>query len=86
MKKNFIAAGLLLAFVSVSVAGIAQTQTPVIKERQENQQKRIAGGVKSGELTAKETVKLVTDKTVFTATIEQKVARVTGLVDKFTAG
>jgi exodeoxyribonuclease V alpha subunit len=34
---------------------------------------------------AKETVKLVTDKTVFTATIEQKVARVTGLVDKFTA-
>jgi len=32
---------------------------------------------------AKETVKLVTDKAVFTATVQQKVARVTGLVDKF---
>jgi hypothetical protein len=55
MKKNFIAAGLLLAFVSITAAGFAQAQTPVVKERQENQQKRIAGGVKSGELTAKET-------------------------------
>ncbi|OYV17169.1 MAG: exodeoxyribonuclease V alpha subunit [Methylococcaceae bacterium NSP1-2] len=32
---------------------------------------------------AKKTVKLVADKVVFTATIEQKVARVTGLVNKF---
>ena len=54
MKKNFLAAGLVLAFVSITSAGFAQT-TPVVKERQENQQKRIAGGVKSGELTAKET-------------------------------
>ena len=55
MKKNFIAAGLLLAFVSVASAGFAQTKTPVVKERQENQQQRIADGVKDGELTAKET-------------------------------
>ncbi|MEO5592670.1 MAG: hypothetical protein ABIR15_13915 [Chitinophagaceae bacterium] len=55
MKKNFIAAGLVLAFVSVASAGFAQTKTPVVKERQENQQKRIANGVKDGELTAKET-------------------------------
>ena len=55
MKKNFIAAGLMIAFVSVASAGFAQTKTPVVKERQENQQKRIAEGVKSGELTAKET-------------------------------
>ena len=55
MKKNFIAAGLLLAFVSVAAVSNAQTQTPVVKERQENQQKRIAEGVKDGELTAKET-------------------------------
>ena len=55
MKKNFIAAGLVLAFVSVASLSNAQTQTPVVKERQENQQKRIAGGVKDGELTAKET-------------------------------
>ena len=58
MKKNSIAAGLLLAFVSMASAGFAQTQTPVVKERQVNQQKRIAGGVKSGELTAKETRRL----------------------------
>lgn len=32
---------------------------------------------------AKKTVKLVADKTIFTTTIEQKVMRVTGLVDKF---
>jgi exodeoxyribonuclease V alpha subunit len=32
---------------------------------------------------AKKTVKLVADKAVFTATIQQKVTRVTGLVDKF---
>ena len=55
MKKNFIAAGLLLAFVSVASSGFAQTKTPVVKERQENQQKRIAEGVKDGELTANET-------------------------------
>ncbi len=55
MKKNFISAGLVLAFVTIASAGFAQTKTPVVKERQENQQKRIAEGVKSGELTAKET-------------------------------
>ena len=60
MKKNFISAGLLLAFVTIASAGFAQTQTPVVKERQENQQKRIAEGVKSGELTAKETKHLET--------------------------
>jgi exodeoxyribonuclease V alpha subunit len=32
---------------------------------------------------AKKTVKLVADKAIFTATIQQKVARVTGLVNKF---
>jgi hypothetical protein len=55
MKKNFISAGLLLAFVMIASAGFAQAKTPVVKERQERQQKRIAEGVKTGELTAKET-------------------------------
>lgn len=55
MKKNFIAAGLLLAFVTVTSAGFAQTKTPRVTKRQERQQERIAQGVKSGELTAKET-------------------------------
>ena len=55
MKKYFISAGLLLAFVTIATTGFSQTKTPVVKERQENQQKRIAEGVKDGELTAKET-------------------------------
>lgn len=55
MKKNLIASGLLLAFVTMSSIGFAQTKTPRINKRQENQQQRIAQGVKSGELTAKET-------------------------------
>ncbi|MEO6313379.1 MAG: hypothetical protein ABIU63_17270 [Chitinophagaceae bacterium] len=54
MKRNFITAGFVLAFVSITTAGFAQA-TPVVKERQVNQQKRIGEGVKSGELTAKET-------------------------------
>jgi hypothetical protein len=55
MKMNCIAAGLLLAFVTVTSAGVAQTKTPRVTKRQERQQERIARGVKSGELTARET-------------------------------
>jgi hypothetical protein len=78
MKKNFIAAGMLLAFVSITASGIAQTKTPRVKERQENQQKRIAGGVKSGELTAKETVKLETREAKIQA--DKKEAKSDGVV------
>lgn len=59
MKKNFIAAGLLIAFVSFASTSFAQ-RTPRVRERQANQQKRIAGGVESGELTARETARLET--------------------------
>jgi len=55
MKKNLISAGLLVACIVIASVGNAQTKTPVVKERQENQQKRIGQGVKDGELTAKET-------------------------------
>ena len=78
MKKNFIATGLLLAFVSVSFASMAQTKTPRVRERQENQQKRIAGGVNSGELTAKETVKLETREAKIQA--DKKEAKSDGVV------
>ncbi len=56
MKKIFsilIALSLSIGFASVSLA-----QTSKITDRQKNQQKRILKGVKSGELTAKETLKL----------------------------
>ena len=55
MKKNIIAAGLILAFLGLTSVTNAQTKTPNINKRQERQQERIAQGVKSGELTAKET-------------------------------
>lgn len=55
MKKIF--------FSMVLVAGMyaytfAQTATPVIKERQENQRDRIKDGVKSGSLTRREAAKM----------------------------
>ena len=78
MKKNFIATGLLLAFVSVSFASMAQTKTPRVRERQENQQKRIAGGVNSGELTARETVKLEAREAKIQA--DKKEAKADGVV------
>ena len=55
MKKHLFFPVLLLSFILVGFASSAQTKTPVVKERQEHQQARIAKGVKSGELTARET-------------------------------
>lgn len=45
---------LTAAFSAIVVPAFAQTATPRITERQENQQQRIANGVASGQLTAKE--------------------------------
>lgn len=78
MKRNFIAAGLVLALVSVSFAGMSQTKTPRVRERQENQQKRIAGGIESGELTARETVKLEAREAKIQA--DKKEAKADGVV------
>ena len=47
------------AIVSASVVGAyAQDKTPVVDQRQQNQEKRIDQGVKSGELTKGEAAKL----------------------------
>lgn len=50
--KPLLASVLMSAF---AVSAFAQTNTPKIDQRQENQQQRIDNGVKSGALTAKET-------------------------------
>jgi len=55
MKKKLIGSTLILAFIGIASAASAQTATPRVTKRQENQQERIGQGVKSGELTAKET-------------------------------
>ena len=55
MKKILFSATLILAFIGIASVASAQTATPNVTKRQENQQARIAQGVKSGELTPKET-------------------------------
>ncbi|MCB0474393.1 MAG: hypothetical protein KDC69_01890, partial [Flavobacteriaceae bacterium] len=54
-KMKLFIAGLL--FVGISTVAMAQT-TPVVDKREKNQKVRVAEGVKSGELTKRETRKL----------------------------
>ena len=60
MKRVII--GILSGALLVGTAAMSFAQDPPkegkIKERKENQQKRIAQGVKSGQLTPKETARL----------------------------
>ncbi len=54
----------LATLITALTCGIAtaQTATPVVKERQENQAQRINQGVASGELTKKEATTLKTEQ------------------------
>jgi len=56
MKKLAIMFGLVFAF---AVAASAQTNTPRVDQRENNQKDRIVNGVKSGDLGFKETAKLL---------------------------
>src|SRR5213593_3804350 len=56
MKKAFFA-GVLAALATPAFSQSA-TPAPVINQRKENQQDRIANGVQSGQLTARETANL----------------------------
>jgi len=53
-----ICAGILPASGFASAKNTASSKTPVIHERQHNQQNRIRQGIKSGELTRREAVRL----------------------------
>jgi len=55
MKRKLFASALILALIGIGSAASAQTATPRVTKRQANQQARIGQGVKSGELTPKET-------------------------------
>ncbi|MDI3319329.1 hypothetical protein [Pinibacter soli] len=48
----------LAAAIAITSATFAQTKTPEINKRQHNQQERIARGIDSGQLNAKETARL----------------------------
>ena len=58
----------------------AQTATPNIDKRQANQEKRIEQGVKSGELTAKETARLENREAKLQA--DKQKAKADGVVTK----
>ena len=60
MNKTVILATLITALTCGIAA--AQPATPVVRERQENQQHRISQGVASGELTKKEATTLRTEQ------------------------
>lgn len=66
----------LLALVTVNAQ--AQTSTPNVSERQVHQQKRIAKGVRSGELTARETVNL--ERQEAKVQMDKKAAKADGVV------
>lgn len=56
MKVVLCALALVFTF---SLAASAQTKTPLVNKREKNQKQRIVQGVKSGNLTFKETGKLL---------------------------
>lgn len=56
MKSILLAIGMVAAF---SFAASAQSNTPLVDDREKNQKQRIVDGVKDGELGFKETAKLL---------------------------
>lgn len=71
---------LIAVAVSLMIAGsaLAQTNTPVVTQRQENQSARINEGVKSGELTKREAGKLRAEQRTIRA--EKRMAKADGKV------
>jgi HAMP domain-containing protein len=74
IAKILVAIGATLVVASAS----AQTATPVVTERQQNEAARINQGVASGELTKKETAQLRTEQRAIRA--EKKAFKADGKV------
>jgi hypothetical protein len=70
----------IAAAMIFTVSAYAQTATPNIDQRQANQEKRIEQGVKSGELTAKETARLENREAKLQA--DKQKAKADGVVTK----
>jgi hypothetical protein len=62
----------------IAGSAVAQTNTPVVDQRQQNQKERIREGVKSGELTKKEAAKLRAEQRAIRA--EKRMAKADGKV------
>lgn len=77
MKKKSIVGGLFLAMLAITTVTKAQTKTPLINHRENNQKARINQGVRSGELTHHEAHTLRTDERNITA--EKRIAKANGV-------
>lgn len=77
INAKAIAVAIALAFTG---SAFAQTATPNIDKRQANQEKRIEQGVKSGELTPKETANL--EKREAKLQTDKEKAKADGVVTK----
>ena len=73
---------LMTMAASLLIAGsvLAQTSTPVVTQRQENQKERINEGVKSGELTKGEAARLRAEQRAIRA--EKRMAKADGRVTR----
>ena len=79
MKSIQLASALVITLLAGSV--LAQnTETPRIEKRQERQQKRIANGIESGALTAKESANL--EKREAKIETDKQAAKSDGVVTK----
>lgn len=79
MKKSILTSAIVLSLVQLTPA-FAQTATPRIDHRQDNQQTRINQGVSSGALTASETQTLQKRETKIEA--DKQLAKADGVVTK----
>ncbi|MEP6701990.1 MAG: hypothetical protein ABJB04_03300 [Betaproteobacteria bacterium] len=70
----------LAATLCVASTVFAQTATPVVTERQENQKARIQQGVRSGELTPREAGRLRAEQRTIRA--EKRLAKADGVVTR----
>jgi hypothetical protein len=63
MKKLHMLACAIVAVIGFSSIGYAQTNTPRVDRREQNQQKLVADGLKDGSITSREAAKIERDET-----------------------
>jgi uncharacterized membrane protein YebE (DUF533 family) len=63
MKKLYMLTCAVVAVIGLSSMGFAQTKTPRVDRREQNQQKRVADGLKDGSITSREAAKIERDET-----------------------
>ena len=80
MKKNIITLVALTLTLTINSFAFAGTRTPGVNKRQTNQQSRIAQGINSGQLTAKEAARMEANEAKIQE--DKKLAKADGVVTK----